>query len=324
MVMNDCTLCPRKCHADRTVSAGYCGCPGELRAARAGLHYFEEPFISGLKGSGTVFFSGCSLGCVYCQNSTISGRDSFGISITPERLAAIFLELQSKGAHNINLVTGTPYIPFIKEALEAVRQDGSLKIPVLWNSGGYERTEALEMLDGLVDIWLPDLKTLSKELSLRYMNAPDYPEAAMSAVSWMAQKAGPAKFVPYGKDTSLPAAEGTTYTQEDVGECGIMVSGVCVRHLVIPGQAEDSLRVLEWLADTFGNDIWISLMSQYTPMRTDFPQEELNRKLTPKEYDRVVDRAVDLGLENVMIQMEDVADDSFIPVFDGTGIVIAE
>ena len=176
-----------------------------------------------------------------------------------------------------------------------------------------------------MDIWLPDMKTLSKDLALRYMNAPDYPEAAKQAISWMVRQTGPAEFVPYGKDASLPAPAGSaSYTPEDIEECGIMVSGVCVRHLVIPGQEQDSCRVLEWLAETFGNDIWISLMSQYTPMRNDFPQEELNRKISSEEYDRVVDHAVSLGLENVMIQMEDVADGSFIPVFDGTGIDIAK
>lgn len=323
--MEDCTLCPRKCHADRTRVAGYCGCPDTIKAARAELHFFEEPFISGTRGSGTVFFSGCNLGCVYCQNHSISGRESFGIGITPHRLSQIFLELQAQGALNINLVTGTPYIPQIAEALNASEL---LTVPVLWNSSGYELPEALEELSGLVDIWLPDMKTLSPELGRRYMNAPDYPEAAKEAITWMVKQAGPAKFVPYESKHSIHLTENeseepslsTHYTEEDIEESGIMVSGVCVRHLVIPGQAEDSIKVLEWLAGNFGNDIWISLMSQYTPMRTDFPHAELNRKVTEEEYDRVVDRAISLGLENVMIQMGDCADESFIPAFDGTGI----
>lgn len=314
------------CGTDRTAVPGFCGCTDALRGARAGLHYYEEPFLSGLKGSGTVFFSGCNLMCIYCQNSSISKRDGFGIEISPERLSEIFLELQAQGAHNINLVTGTPYIPYIAQALERVRDDGSLKIPVLWNSSGYETVDSLEMLNGLVDIWLPDLKTLSPELASRYMKAPDYPDAAKEAIAWMVKNAGPARFVPYGKDASLPAAgeSRSEYTAQDMEECGIMVSGVCVRHLVIPGRAEDSCRVLDWLAASFGSDIWISVMSQYTPMRNDFPYEELNRKVSPEEYDIVTDHAISLGLENVMIQAEEAAQDSFIPEFDGTGIVIAD
>lgn len=321
--MTNCILCPRMCHVDRNSGAGFCGCLASIRAARAGLHFYEEPFLSGLCGSGAVFFSGCNLRCVYCQNSQISGGDyrsagaAFGMETTTDRLSEIFLELQAQGAHNINLVTGTPYIPFIAEALSNVGADNSLKIPVIWNSGGYERVESLKMLEGLVDIWLPDFKTLSPELGQRYMNAPDYPEAAKKALEWMVNVSGPAKFEAYARECRPEAA----YTLEDIEESGIMVHGVCVRHLVIPGQTEDSKRVLEYLHGTFGGDIWVSLMSQYTPMRTDFPQEELNRTVTAEEYEEVVNFAIDLGIENCMIQAEGVANESFIPAFDGTGVL---
>lgn len=321
-VMNNyyqnCRLCPRGCSVNRYLNKGFCGCTAQLKAARAGLHYFEEPFISGdyddrKHGSGTVFFSGCNLRCIFCQNHDISGEKFFGIEITADRLAEVFLELQAQGAHNINLVTGTPYIPHIAAALKKVRSDASyLHIPVVWNSSGYESIEALEQLEGLVDIWLPDLKTLSPVLGERYMHAADYPEAAKNALSWMVKHSGHALFADDEKSD--------TTDQVYLSEHTLMKSGVCVRHLVMPGEAEDSKAVLKYLYETFGNSIWISLMSQYTPMRHDFTYPELNRKLTSEEYDEVVDYALELGIEQCMIQDGDVADESFIPVFDGTGI----
>ena len=325
-----CILCPRKCAVDRRARAGFCGCGSILRAARAGLHYFEEPFLSGIRGSGTVFFTGCNLRCVYCQNSTISGPDGFGVEIDAARLAEIFLEQQHRGAHNINLVTGTPYIPVIAEALEAARKN--LNIPVIWNSSGYESCSSLEMLDGLVDIWLPDFKTLDPELGSRYMNAPDYPEEASGALEWMVKHCRGNEFISleeeekelFGhslKEEKDKASGINSYTREDIEECGIMKSGVCVRHLVIPGQIRDSKNVLKYLYDTFGDSIWISVMSQYTPMREDFSAQELNRRLSEEEYDEVVDYAIDLGIDQCMIQGMDVADESFIPIFDGTGIL---
>ena len=379
--MKKCILCPRECGVDRKLRKGFCGAPEHLRAARAGLHYFEEPFLSGWRGSGTVFFSGCNLRCIYCQNYQISGNDSFGIEITTERLAEIFIEQQLRGAHNINLVTGTPYIPLIAEAIKAAKngvnprdfegtgkaygkgwEEIRLTIPVIWNSSGYEKAEMLEPLKGLVDIWLPDFKTLSAALGSRYMNAPDYPEYAKKSLAWMAEQAGEAEFISareeetaglqslhdgfgrelndrnnaenyakqggcdqnnaenHAEQSGYDQTNSPCYTKEDIEECGLMKRGVCVRHLVIPGQIEDSKNVLKYLYETYGNRIWISLMSQYTPMRTDFSAPELNRKLTAGEYDEVVDYAIGLGIEQCMIQGEDTADESFIPIFDGTGI----
>ena len=308
----NCTLCPRKCGIDRHIRRGFCGAGAALKAARAGLHYYEEPFISGDRGSAAIFFSGCNLRCIYCQNHEISGNDAFGIEITPERLSEIFIEQQAGGAHNINLVTGTPYIPLIAKALGEVKES-QLKIPVIWNGSGYEDVEALKMLEGLVDIWLPDFKTLSPELGVRYMNAADYPANAVKALDWMVNAAKEAEFAP--KEGEAAPEDG------DLSECGLMKKGVCVRHLVIPGQINDSKNVLKYLYETYGNKIWISLMSQYTPMRNDFSFPELNRKLSWDEYDEVLDYAIDLGIEQCMIQEDDVADSSFIPAFDGTGII---
>jgi len=322
------------CHADRTAGQyGYCGCTAALKAARAGLHFFEEPFLSGSgpeteekrRGSGTVFFTGCNLGCIYCQNHEITERDSFGVEISADRLAEIFLELQERGAYNINLVTGTPYIPHIARALASVRP--RLTVPVVWNSSGYETIDSLRMLEGLVDIWLPDLKTLSPHLAMRYMNAQDYPEHAKTALEWMVNESGPARFCQIGEVSEADSDNGMCPDSEPAAdpeyesEHMLMRRGVCVRHLMIPGQVEDSKRVMKYLYDSYGDRIWISLMSQYTPMRNDFTYPELNRKLTRMEYDEVVDYAIDLGIEQCMIQEEDVADESFIPAFDGSGII---
>lgn len=313
-----CRICPRECGVDRYVHSGYCGCKAAIKAARAGLHYYEEPFLSGVNGSGTVFFSGCSLGCVYCQNGQIS-RDLYGIEISEERLSDIFMEQQDvRNAHNINLVTGTHFLPSIAEALKMARDQG-LHIPVIWNSSGYEKPESLRLLDGLVDIFLPDFKTMDPELGARYMHAPDYPDRAKEALACMAEMAGETVF--YELPGSLAgSSEEAAYTGEEV----LMKQGLVVRHLVIPGHTEDSKQVLAYLYRTYGERIWISLMSQYTPVgrftQNDESFPELCRTLTAAEYDEVVDYAIDLGIENCMIQEEDVANDSFIPAFDGTGI----
>lgn len=290
----ECCLCPRNCHVNRYERAGYCGCRAEVKAARAGLHFYEEPFISGKRGSGTVFFSGCAMKCLFCQNIELS-RDAFGFEITIERLAEIFLEEQKRGAHNLNLVTGSHFIPSIAEALKLAKKKG-LSIPVLWNSSAYEKKDSLKLLEGLVDIWMPDLKTLSGEIGQRYFRAPDYPEAAMEAVEYM---------------VSLGEVE----FQDD-----LMVKGVNVRHLMMPGGFEDTCRVLSYLFKHFGNKIWISLMNQYTPMG-EMPYKELNRRLYKREYEKAVDFAIDLGIENCMIQEGGTVSESFIPKFDGSGII---
>jgi len=319
-----CRLCPRECGVNRHVHTGYCGCGDVVKAARAGLHYYEEPFLSGTRGSGTVFFSGCSLGCVYCQNTQIS-RDRWGLEITEERLAQIFLEQQNlRGAHNINLVTGTHFLPSIVTALHEAKARG-LHIPVIWNSSGYEKPDMLRHLKGLVDIFLPDLKTLDPELAAKYMHAPDYPEMARKALSCMAEMAGDTVFC----DMEQQHVPGAEQQPEYEGENVLMKRGLVVRHLVIPGHAEDSRHVLRYLHDTFGERIWISLMSQYTPVGkyagqpdAEDPFPELYRTVAAKEYEEVVDYAIELGIEHCMIQEGDAAQDSFIPDFDGSGISI--
>ena len=298
-MMKDCTLCPRNCHADRSAGLpGVCRSGGRVRAARAALHYWEEPCICGEEGSGAVFFSGCSLGCVYCQNRPVADG-TVGKEITVERLAEIFLELQAQNARNINLVTASHFIPQTAEALVRARQNG-LSVPVVYNTGGYEKAETLKLLEGLVDIYLPDFKYLDPELAAKYSFAPDYPETAKAALAEMVRQVGEPVF-------------------EDEGE-ERMIRGVIVRHLVLPGLTEASKKVIRYLHETYGNRIYISILNQYTPMPGMEKYPELNRKLTAEEYDAVVDDAVAVGVENGFIQEGDTASESFIPVFDITGI----
>ena len=292
----NCMLCPRRCKADRTLRSGFCGMGADIMAARAGLHFYEEPFLSGTCGSGTVFFSGCSLGCVYCQNSSISSGHT-GFRISEERLSEIFIEQQQRGAHNINIVTGTHFTPSIAAALKSAKEAG-LSVPVIWNSSAYELPETLKMLDGLIDIWLPDFKTRSHELSARYMNAPGYPEAAEASLDYMVRSCG------------APVFDSSTK---------LMTRGVVVRHLVIPGNTKDSKNVLRYLYKTYKDSIWISVMSQYTPL-SEMPYPELNRTVTSREYNSVISYALDLGITNALIQEGESAGESFIPVFDGTGL----
>ena len=244
-MMKDCTLCPRNCHADRSTGLpGFCRSGGRVRAARAALHYWEEPCICGEEGSGAVFFSGCSLGCVYCQNRPVADG-TVGKEITVERLAEIFLELQAQNARNINLVTASHFIPQTAEALVRARQNG-LSVPVVYNTGGYEKAETLKLLEGLVDIYLPDFKYLDPELAAKYSFAPDYPETAKAALAEMVRQVGEPVF-------------------EDEGE-ERMIRGVIVRHLVLPGLTEASKKVIRYLHETYGNRIYISILNQYTPM----------------------------------------------------------
>lgn len=294
--MRDCVLCPRKCHANRlSGQTGYCGQTAELTAARAALHYWEEPCISGTAGSGTVFFSGCNLRCVFCQNHNIAiGKAGFPLTI--ERLENIFLELQDKGANNINLVTPTHFIPQIAVALEAAKKHG-LSIPIVYNTGSYEEAEALRMLDGLVDIYLPDLKYYSGELSLAYSHAADYFEKATVAISEMYRQVG------------TPVFDGP-----------LLKRGMIVRHLVLPGRTGDSKKILRYLRETYGTDIYVSIMNQYTPLPHVASIPELNRSVTQEEYQRVVSFAEKIGIQNGFIQEGSAVGDSFIPEFDGEGI----
>ena len=292
-----CTLCPRRCGADRTKITGFCGQSDKLYAARASLHMWEEPCISGESGSGTVFFTGCNLGCVYCQNREIADGH-IGFEITAERLAKIFLEQQSRGANNINLVTPTHYVPHIIRALDTVR-GRALKIPVLYNCGGYESVKTLKMLEGYVDIYLPDFKYMDSEIAKRYSNAADYPETAKKAIAEMVRQTGECAF----------------------DENGIMQKGTLVRHLVLPSYIENSEKVIEYLYNTYGGSIYMSIMNQYTPMPYVENYPEINRAVTDEEYNEVIDFAVDLGVENAFVQEGGAVSESFIPLFDGEGIV---
>ncbi len=296
--LKDCTLCPRRCHADRlSGQTGYCGQTAEITAARAALHFWEEPCLSGYRGSGTVFFSGCNLRCVFCQNHDIAlGRA--GQSVSVPRLTEIFLELQTKGAHNINLVTPTHFIPQIALALDAARQQGLL-LPVVYNTGSYEEPDALRLLEGLVDIYLPDLKYFSPELSKRFSQAPDYFEKAAAALAEMYRQVGPPLFT---------------------DENGLLQRGMIVRHLVLPGQTRDSKKILRYLYETYGDNIYISIMNQYTPLPQVAHIPELNRRVTSEEYDRVLHFARRLGISNGFRQEGSAAAESFIPAFDGEGL----
>ncbi len=296
-LLKECRLCPRNCGADRLAGdTGYCGAGSELRVGRAALHAWEEPCLSGERGSGTVFFSYCNLQCVYCQNNSIS-REQAGKEISVSRLAEIFLELQQQGAHNINLVTPTHYIPQIAEALDLAKRDG-LVLPVVYNTSGYERAESLRRLEGYVDIYLPDLKYLSQEPALRYSNAPDYPEAAKAALAEMVRQTG-----------------GPVFDSD-----GMMQKGVIVRHLVLPGQYDEAKRILRYLHQEYGERIYISLMNQYTPFADSLAYPEINGRVPAEEYERLIDYAVALGIENGFVQEEGTADESFVPSFGGEGV----
>lgn len=296
-----CELCPRRCRADRAAGErGVCGATDTLRLARAALHFWEEPPISGEAGSGTVFFSGCPLKCVYCQNHEIS-TGNFGIDVPPERLAQIMLELQDQGALNINLVTATHYAHLLPEAIVAARAQG-LAIPIVYNTSGYERVEAVRELDDLVDIWLTDFKYADAGLGRALSHVPDYPSVAQSALIEMARQL---------------ERHGGGAARAD----GTWTRGIIVRHLVLPGHAEDSCRVLDLIWDAVG-DVPISVMNQYTPnaaMRA--AGGELARAVTREEYECVLDHADDLGFTQMFWQEGGAVDESFTPPFDTTGVL---
>ena len=294
--IKECRLCPRNCGVDRSQGQrGYCGMTQEIRLAKAALHMWEEPCISGKSGSGTVFFTGCPLRCVFCQNRKIA-LGNVGKAVSIERLVEIFFELKEKGAHNINLVTPTHYVPQIVQALEKAK-DAGLGIPIVYNTGSYENIETLRMLDGLIDIYLPDFKYDSSELAIKYSHALDYPEVADAAIHEMLRQVG------------KPVFDGDMLQQ-----------GVIVRHLILPGHTKDSKAVIRHLLEEYHNDIYISIMNQYTPLEglTEYP--ELQRKVTAREYERVIDYAINIGIENGFIQEGDTARESFIPDFNCEGV----
>lgn len=290
-----CNICPRKCNVDRTEKTGFCGVGDKIKVARASLHYYEEPCISGESGSGTIFFSGCNLKCVYCQNKEVSA--GMGKEISVERLSEIFLELKEQGANNINLVTPDQYAINIRKALKIAKEKG-LNIPIVYNTSGYCSVETIKALSDVIDVFLTDFKYMSSDNAKKYSFASDYPVVAKSALKQM--------FLNVGKP------------QYDKN--GIMTKGIIVRHLCLPDNTEDSKSVIKYLYETYGDDIVISIMNQYTPMgKCKF--DELNRKLSNKEYDNIVDFAVNLGVENAFIQEDETADHSFIPDFSSfTGV----
>lgn len=291
-ILSKCALCPRSCRVDRTGSnRGYCGQSARIRVARASLHMWEEPCISGAEGSGTVFFSGCPLKCVYCQNKSIALGNK-GKELTREQLSELFLLLQKKGANNINLVTPTHFVPQIANALRRAKKRG-LQIPVVYNTSSYECVETLRLLQGLVDVYLPDMKYYSSEISARYSNAPDYFEKASLAVAEMVHQVGAPDF-----------------------DAGLMKRGVIIRHMILPGCTRDSRAVIRYLYETYGDRVYLSIMNQYTPPENMGKFPEIDRRITPREYRKVIDYAIDLGVENAFIQEGETAIESFIPDFD--------
>ncbi len=307
--LSNCTLCPRNCHADRLAgNTGFCRETAEIRGARAALLAWEEPCLTGTKGSGAVFFSGCNLGCVFCQNYCLASSQA-GRPLSPERLADIFLSLESEGAANINLVTPAHFSPLLVPVLEEAKKRG-LRIPVVYNTGSYEKAEAIRRLDGLIDIYLPDLKYVSDELAVRYSRAPRYFAFASAAIREMVRQCPEPCFSDGSHALDAPEGE----------ETPLMLRGVIVRHLALPGQQNDSRAVLRYLHETYGDKIFISIMSQYTPMSQVQGDPLLSRRLTEEEYDALTDYAVELGIDNGFLQEGETASESFIPAFDGTGL----
>lgn len=288
-----CNACPRECSVDRAVKRGACRMPESFVVARAARHDWEEPCISGTRGSGTVFFSGCSLGCVFCQNHEISS-ESFGKEITDDRLMRIFDELTASGVHNINLVNPTHYA----ERLARVLKEYKPKIPIVYNSGGYEKVETLRKLEGLIDIYLPDLKYISPDRSLKYSRAENYFEYAAPAVKEMIRQTGSAVL-----DSE-----------------GIMLKGTIIRHLILPKNTNQSVKIIEWLAENVPNDTYISLMSQYTPIVRSEEYPELNRRITEREYEKVLTALENSGFYNCFVQQLDSASDGYVPIFDLSGV----
>ena len=287
-----CNACPRKCGVDRSKKSGFCGAGESFVVARAAKHFWEEPPISGTNGSGAVFFSGCNLRCVFCQNFEVS-RAKCGKEITDKRLTEIFDSLISEGAHNLNLVTATQY----SERLSEILRDYHSTVPVVYNCGGYESLETLRRLEGLVDIYLPDLKFFDPERSMRYCGAADYFETASAAILEMRRQ-----------------------QPEDVFEDGLMKKGLIIRHLVLPKNVNQSRRIFEWIKENLGAKTYISLMAQYTPCGELESFPELQRRITRREYEKAVCSLEDLGFENVFLQELDSAAEQFIPAFDLTGV----
>ena len=288
--LTKCNICPRDCNVDRTKKAGFCMAKDKMVVARYSLHMWEEPPISGENGSGTIFFSGCNLKCIYCQNYKIS-KELHGKEISIDEFKDICLKLQDKGAHNINIVTGTHFLPLIRDGIVKAKESG-LTIPIVYNTSSYEKVDSLKELDGLIDIYLPDLKYYDNELGKKYSGCDNYFEIATKAIDEMYRQVG--KYIINN---------------------GLMQKGMIVRHLMLPGHIEDSKKIIKYLYDTYKDNIYISIMNQYTPVRKT-KYDNLNRKITDSEYDELIDYALSLGIENAFIQDGDTQEESFIPDFD--------
>ncbi|MBO5395267.1 MAG: radical SAM protein [Clostridia bacterium] len=291
--MEKCELCPRKCGIDRQKNKGFCRVSDRITLGRAGLHFWEEPCISGYGGSGTVFFSGCNMGCVFCQNMPLS-RGEVGKEVTEKRLREIFYELVDEGADNINLVTPTHFVPEIVKALSAEK----LPVPVVYNTSAYEEVSTLKMLEGLVDIYLPDLKYKDRGLSKALSNAPDYYEKALPAVREMIRQTGDCVF----------------------DDEGMMLKGTIIRHLVLPGYLDNTYDIIDTFGENFNGRAMFSLMSQYTPPKVKLKFESLNRRLTEEEYEKAVDYMYLSGIEDGFLQELSSAKEEYTPAFDLTGI----
>ena len=294
-ILKKCNLCPRNCGVDRYESLGFCKASDKVKVAYYSLHQWEEPVISGINGSGTLFFSNCNLKCIFCQNKKISTL-GYGKEISNERLKEIFLELQAKGAHNINLVTPTHYVPQIVEVLKEAKTAG-LNIPIVYNTSSYENVSTIMLLEGIVDVYLADLKYFDDSLGCKYSKCENYFEVAKAAIEAMYEQVGKFEIV------------------DD-----LMVKGVIVRVLVLPGHADDSKNLIKYLHETYGNNIIISIMNQYTPVEVIDKYPNLNRKVSDEEYEEVIDFAVELGVEIAFIQEGETQDTSFIPDFDDSVI----
>ncbi|AGB19667.1 radical SAM protein [Thermoanaerobacterium thermosaccharolyticum] len=297
MVSQVCNICPRNCNVDRSTKVGFCGMLSEIKVAKAYLHEWEEPCISGSRGSGTVFFTGCNLRCVFCQNYKIS-QENFGISVSTEKLADIFMNLEKSGAHNINLVSPTIYIPKIKESIIIARNKG-LSIPIVYNSNAYENVESLKTLDGLIDIYLPDLKYYSDETAIKYSKAPHYFEYATKAILEMYRQVGNPVF----------------------DDEGMMKRGMIIRHLILPGKLDETKEILKWISDNLPKEIYVSLMGQYIPYFKAYKYSEINKKISKKEYEEAIEYFFEIGLENGYVQDDESASTNFIPDFDLKGVL---
>lgn len=293
--MTDCTICPRECGVERENAVGFCGAGIYPNIARAALHFWEEPAISGTRGSGAIFFSGCNMACVFCQNDKIN-HARVGPEADADALASIMLRLQGKGAHNVNLVSPAPFVPLLLEAIPLAR-GGGLTIPVVYNTNAYEKVETLKLLRGLIDVYLPDLKYVSSEIAGKYSGVPDYFGYAAPALAEMFSQCGPL---------------------EADGE-GVAVKGVVIRHLVLPGSVDETRRVIDYIADNYPKEIAFSLMGQYAPNGALLPAP-LERKLLRREYERAIDHALRRGLDNVFIQQLSAATMDYTPNFDGSVI----